>query len=125
MPTINKIQNQIERVKQKIVGYQSAEEIKEKRKALQSKYERAIGRLVEVDKYPLERHFSIIYVSDSFVSSESLVLLENILLYVAAIEKILADGRKKLPLSVFEERVSRFSMIITITTHRSFRFSSH
>lgn len=114
MPIINQINNQIEKVKKKILGYQSKDEIKAKQNALQKKYDETMKKLVEIYQKPLQDRCNSIFEPDAFLSNGSLLLLENIFLFYVAIEKILVDAKKKLALPIFQERVSDILIVLTV-----------
>lgn len=114
MPMINQINNYIETIKKKILGYQSSDEIKAKQKALQRKYDETMNKLVEIYQKPLQNRCSNMFEPGTFLSNGSLVLLENIFLFYIAIEKIMADAKKKLAGLIFNERVSDILIVVTV-----------
>lgn len=102
---INLIQNQIETIKQKLLGFQSVDEMIKRRTTFLTEFEQTAQGLTEVDINALKRHFSTL-VSAEIVSHDMLLLMENTLRLMIAIDKILKDARPRLPSSVYDEQVN-------------------
>jgi hypothetical protein len=106
MPIINRLNNLIIQVKQKILGNQSQKDINERRKTLLNEYERTEKNLKEIHLPQLNVYFTVLYDPDSFFSDDSLNRMTNVLLFLNEIDKLLIDGRKKLTVNIFEDSVS-------------------
>jgi hypothetical protein len=106
MPIINQVHNLIEQVKKKILGNQSDKQIEERRRQLVNEFERTETRLRQIDLGQVKNFFSKLYDPDNLFSDDILILMNNILLFINEIERLLIEGRKKLPFNTFEDLVS-------------------
>lgn len=110
MPIINRVNNLIAKVKTRILGNQSEEDIDEKRKHLMRDFEKAQSDLKEVNLIYLKRTLDTLQNRENFLPDDLLRLMQNSLVFLYDIDKILIDGRKQLPVNVFDDLVSDFDI---------------
>ncbi len=106
MPIINQLHNLIAQVKKKILGNHSEQEKDKRRKRLIDDFEQSKSKLSEINLGQMKTFFETLYDSDNLFSDDMLTLMENILLFLHKIDKLLIDGRKRLPINIFEDLVS-------------------
>jgi len=107
MPIINQVNNLIAQVKKKILGDQSEHDLNERRKQLTKEFEQIEGNLKEIIlNGQMKKFFETLYDSDKIFSNDILILMKNILVFLNEIDKLLIDGKIKLPINIFEDLVS-------------------
>ncbi len=103
MPIINQVNNLIAQVKKKILGIQSEHDIK----YLTKEFEQIEGNLKEIIlNGQMKKFFETLYDPDKIFSNDILILMKNILVFLNEIDKLLIDGKNKLPINIFEDLVS-------------------
>jgi uncharacterized C2H2 Zn-finger protein len=105
-PIVNRVHNLIAQVKRKILGNQSEQEMNERRQRLINDYERTQLKLSEINLDQMTMFFETLRDPDGLFSNDLLTLMENILLFLKEADKLMTDGRTKLPISTFEDLVS-------------------
>lgn len=107
MPIINHVHNLITKVKAKILGNHSAQDLNDRRKLLLQEYERMQTNIQEIFlNHKMKTFFMALYDSEKLFSNDMLILMKNILLFLNEIDKLLVDGKKKLSGNIFEDFVS-------------------
>ncbi|CAF0782423.1 unnamed protein product [Rotaria sp. Silwood1] len=106
MPIINQVHNLIAQVKKKILGNQSEKDINERRIRLINDFEQTESNLKEIDLGQKKNFFDKLYDPNNLFTDDILILMNNILLFLKAIDKLLIDARKQLPINIFEDLIS-------------------
>lgn len=106
MPVINQVNNLIANIKKKILGNQSEHEMKQQRKELIDEYQKLENKLQEISLIKIKTFFEQLYNTESIFSNDIFILMKNIIFFLNEIEKLLVNGRKKVPVVIFENLVS-------------------
>jgi hypothetical protein len=123
MPIINQVNKLIAQVKQKILGNHSQQDMNQRRNHLIKEFEQTEINLKEINLGRMKEFFATLYEPDKLFSDDMLTLMINILLFLNEIDKLLIDGRKKLPGNIFEDYVSLTlnHIVQYLFTHRQYR----
>lgn len=107
MPILNRMNQLISQVKDKILGGHSKQEIDNRRVKLIVDYEKMKRKLTEitVDK-SITQLFSVLDEKNDLVYHDMLIFRTNVIVFLHEIDEILIDGRKKLQFNIFEELVN-------------------
>lgn len=107
MPILNRMNQLISQVKDKILGGHSKQEIDNRRVKLIVDYEKMKRKLTEitVDK-SITQLFSVLDEKNDLVYHDMLIFRTNLIVFLHEIDEILIDGRKKLQFNIFEELVN-------------------
>lgn len=106
MPIINRVHNLIAQVKEKILGGQSEKEIDERRQKLMQEFQKTESNLKEINLFKEKDVFRPLSIPGQYFTDGELTRLNNILLFLNEIDKLLIDGRKKLRTDTFDDLVS-------------------
>lgn len=125
MPFINQVHILVSKVKKKILGNKSEQEIHNRRKQLIKEYEKIKNNLKEINLDKSMNDFiSILYDENYFFSDDKLNLMANIIVFLNEIDKILIDGREKLQGTVLFEDLVNFPLrhiLKYLFTQRNYR----
>ncbi len=106
MPIINQVNNLITQVKKKILGNHSEQDMNERRKQLIKEFEKLNLKEIILNQQ-MRNFFATLYNSDNLISDDILILMTNIISFLNEIDKLLIDGKKKLPINnIFDDLIS-------------------
>ncbi|CAF2702168.1 unnamed protein product [Rotaria sp. Silwood2] len=106
MPILNRVHSLIAQVKKKILGNKTEKELNEQRILLIKDFEKTENNLKEINLRENKNFFNRLYDSNIFLYDEILIRMKNILTFLNEIDKLLIDGRKALPKTVFANLLS-------------------
>ncbi|CAF0725958.1 unnamed protein product [Adineta steineri] len=122
MPIINQVHNLITKVKTKVLGNRTEQEMNDQRIRLVADFEQTKNNLKETNLEQTKAFFATLYNPDGLLSDDILALMKNILLFLKEIDKLLIDGRKRLSDNTFDDLISApLNHIIKYLTHRLHR----
>jgi len=105
MPIVNRLNNLIAEVKKKILGNQSIAEGEKQRNDLIPQYEIFQNSIKEIPLVKFQKFFEQLYNGENIFSSDIIILMKNIMMFLSQIDKLLVQGRKRLTANKFDDLV--------------------
>ncbi|CAF0978486.1 unnamed protein product [Adineta steineri] len=122
MPIINQVHNLITKVKTKVLGNCTEQEMNDQRIRLMADFEQTKNKLKEINPEQTKVFFATLYDPDGLLSDDILALMKNILLFLKEIDKLLIDGRNRLSDNTFDNLISvPLNHIVKYLTYRQHR----